>query len=305
MKENTYLQSKCFLIKKTFLWGLALLISYLVYLPIAYSWELPKAKFEPEELSLVVPPGQTLNKEIEFYVPRWLKRSQRFGRFVLAVSGEGEDLLEVSPETLPKLKNNKSLNINLRSTVPEGMAFSSKDLEVKMYRRIKFRGKTKYYPVKYSVPLKVTLNIEPAGLPTDPGEEGKLTIAGIDSDNDGLRDDVQRWIALNSSNSTVTTAVLSQFGKAEQAGITAVEINDDIVAEESTKKAWDAVICESYLKQNAELLLSTDDLLMVFLNTRERIQMYNKYLSIHASVVDFPQDENGERSRCDFELTGS
>ncbi|MDX2273370.1 MAG: hypothetical protein NW237_15660 [Cyanobacteriota bacterium] len=31
-------------------------------------------------------------------------------------------------------------------------------------------------------------------LPPDPGEEGKKTLAGIDVDNDGVRDDVQRWI---------------------------------------------------------------------------------------------------------------
>ena len=33
-----------------------------------------------------------------------------------------------------------------------------------------------------------------ANLPPDPGEAGKLTIEGIDSDKDGLRDDVQRYI---------------------------------------------------------------------------------------------------------------
>ena len=34
----------------------------------------------------------------------------------------------------------------------------------------------------------------PPGFPPDPGETGKQTIQGIDSDHDGVRDDVQRWI---------------------------------------------------------------------------------------------------------------
>jgi hypothetical protein len=34
----------------------------------------------------------------------------------------------------------------------------------------------------------------PPGFPPDPGEEGKKTLAGVDSDHDGIRDDVQRWI---------------------------------------------------------------------------------------------------------------
>lgn len=34
-------------------------------------------------------------------------------------------------------------------------------------------------------------------LPPDPGEAGKATLLGIDSDNDGVRDDIQRWIVQN------------------------------------------------------------------------------------------------------------
>lgn len=34
----------------------------------------------------------------------------------------------------------------------------------------------------------------PAGFPPDPGEAGRKTLAGIDSDRDGVRDDLQRWI---------------------------------------------------------------------------------------------------------------
>ena len=35
-----------------------------------------------------------------------------------------------------------------------------------------------------------------AGLPPDPGEAGRRTLAGIDSDRDGIRDDLQRYVAL-------------------------------------------------------------------------------------------------------------
>ncbi len=34
----------------------------------------------------------------------------------------------------------------------------------------------------------------PAGFPPDPGSSGKRDLTGIDSDRDGVRDDVQRWI---------------------------------------------------------------------------------------------------------------
>jgi len=56
----------------------------------------------------------------------------------------------------------------------------------------------KYGASPQPVPSEI-LNVDqgfqfPPGLPPDPGSEGKKTIQGIDSDHDGIRDDVQRWI---------------------------------------------------------------------------------------------------------------
>ena len=53
-------------------------------------------------------------------------------------------------------------------------------------------------------------------LPPDPGAAGKLTLAGIDSDNDGVRDDVQRWILMTYPNSQKTRAALTQRTKMMQ-----------------------------------------------------------------------------------------
>ena len=55
-----------------------------------------------------------------------------------------------------------------------------------------------------------------AGLPPDPGLAGTLTLAGVDSDNDGVRDDVQRFIALTYPNSARTRAALTDLAKAMQ-----------------------------------------------------------------------------------------
>jgi len=52
-----------------------------------------------------------------------------------------------------------------------------------------------------------------ANLPPDPGPAGKATLAGIDSDNDGVRDDVQRWIVFNFPNSAKTRAALRQLAQ--------------------------------------------------------------------------------------------
>lgn len=49
-----------------------------------------------------------------------------------------------------------------------------------------------------------------AGLPPDPGAAGMATLEGIDSDGDGVRDDVQRWIAMAYPNSQKVRAALTQ-----------------------------------------------------------------------------------------------
>ena len=51
------------------------------------------------------------------------------------------------------------------------------------------------------------------GLPPDPGEEGKKTLLGVDSDNDGLRDDVQRWIYRSYPNEPLLQKALSQVAR--------------------------------------------------------------------------------------------
>jgi hypothetical protein len=55
-------------------------------------------------------------------------------------------------------------------------------------------------------------------LPPDPGEAGKQTLEGIDSDNDGVRDDLQRYIILTYSD-TPTRQALAQYAKAQQSMI--------------------------------------------------------------------------------------
>ncbi len=69
-------------------------------------------------------------------------------------------------------------------------------------------------------PLHITLIIlEPGpggGLPPDPGEEGRATLEGIDSDGDGIRDDIQRFIALTHPDSEKLRAGLTQFTRVVQ-----------------------------------------------------------------------------------------
>ncbi|MCC7007893.1 MAG: hypothetical protein IT184_03680 [Acidobacteria bacterium] len=56
----------------------------------------------------------------------------------------------------------------------------------------------------------MTVTVDPVKLPPDPGEAGKQTLEGIDSDEDGVRDDIQRFIIINYPDRTQQNG-LTQF----------------------------------------------------------------------------------------------
>lgn len=56
----------------------------------------------------------------------------------------------------------------------------------------------------------------PPGFSPDPGEAGKKTLEGIDSDHDGLRDDLQRWIYARFPNDPKKRAALKQLAVSYQ-----------------------------------------------------------------------------------------
>lgn len=66
----------------------------------------------------------------------------------------------------------------------------------------------------------------------DPGEAGKKSLAGVDSDQDGVRDDIQRWINEDypQSNSIKVNKALKQAAKGLQDSIINSEIKEKALA---------------------------------------------------------------------------
>ncbi|MEK6627005.1 MAG: hypothetical protein AABY53_00125 [Bdellovibrionota bacterium] len=84
-------------------------------------------------------------------------------------------------------------------------------------------------------------------LPPDPGEAGMATLEGIDSDNDGVRDDVQRWIVLNHGVSEKTVAALMQVARSSQQRLINAPI-DKVKSIEASYQLFRAADCMHYLK---------------------------------------------------------
>jgi hypothetical protein len=123
--------------------------------------------------------------------------------------------------------------------------------------------------------------IDVSNLPPDPGEAGKATLAGIDSDNDGVRDDVQRWIALTYPNSQKTRTALSQIAKAKQ--VILMNAADAINARAYALEEDRASDCLTYVRTQIKGVGKNDDydigseIQARYLNTYLRTKTYLQY----------------------------
>lgn len=106
------------------------------------------------------------------------------------------------------------------------------------------------------------------GLPPDPGAAGERTLSGIDSDEDGLRDDVQRHIALEYED-PATRDALAQVAEPMMLSYTAgtdresiLSLNDEISA---------GIDCTHSIL-DADATQAIQELEAIVLNTPARIQ---------------------------------
>lgn len=100
------------------------------------------------------------------------------------------------------------------------------NVKVDITVRDKLTGATRTYSNPQSTPFPAILDTAAfstcsgnGNLPPDPGEAGKQTLAGIDSDRDGLRDDLQRYIFFNYQSSPSTMETLKQTARTVQSAI--------------------------------------------------------------------------------------
>jgi hypothetical protein len=92
----------------------------------------------------------------------------------------------------------------------------------------------------------IPIDVDPVKLPPDPGDAGKLTVPGTDSDHDGVRDDVQRYIVISYPDPGTQGAV-TQDARLLQAFL-AVQTTQDAVS--SFILQTKAATCLDYLRPN-------------------------------------------------------
>ena len=121
-------------------------------------------------------------------------------------------------------------------------------------------------------------------LPPDPGEAGLETVAGVDSDSDGVRDDIQRFIALTYPDQPEVQKALTQYAEATQQSL--LETSDPVKAGANAEKNQKAIEC-LFFKDPGNASRTFDKIHAEILNTKERILANDKASSLLSGQI-FP-----------------
>lgn len=243
----------------------------------------PKVQWSQPQLLEFLLPSQQRRLTVTFRSDRSLADVEVFLTPSLA------NLVTVTPQTFKKIAANNNTQLTLTLKAPATS-------EVKFDGTLHLRPTTNPKST-YASPLALTLVIHNEAVPPDPGEAGKQTLAGTDSDHDGVRDDIERWIVLNHLGDPKTQLALRQGAKALQAAILATSV---AAAQVASQQELASARCLSYITgdpiHTEELIKAEDDLM---LNTSGRWQAYSAYTRLF-QPIGRTSPIGDRKSYCDF-----
>ena len=158
--------------------------------------------------------------------------------------------------------------------------------------------------------VEVPEEVDGQPVPQDPGEEGSETLLGIDSNSNGVRDDVERYIAARFQgfeNAEIDRAVAMQYARATQIIIQEPERGRE------TMHYFDAAVdCSTYFDSRAKY--SDEPILIdhyifgkefknIQFNTIKRVRAFGLYNSALSGGVYDATPSKEMRAGCDFNVT--
>lgn len=141
----------------------------------------------------------------------------------------------------------------------------------RLYVKVKTKkDKDKYHEYKsaYVDHVRFILDAKPDGVQMPDPVKNNATVGGIDSDNDGIRDDVQIWIETEYQNQPLIKLALQQMARAQQ--IDLLSVNDKELSRITGVKLLDSNICLMGIAGGDESYLIQERMDKIFLNTKER-----------------------------------
>ena len=122
-------------------------------------------------------------------------------------------------------------------------------------------------------------------VPPDPGAAGLATVAGIDTDANGIRDDIDRFIATRYGTNATALSAARQSARARQTLLT-THSTDHTAARIALQDSSDAGSCAGRALRTVNLN-STDELREIYLRTYNTPERLAQYKSVVAAAGPF------------------
>ncbi|WP_423840857.1 hypothetical protein ONE56_14070 [Vibrio mytili] len=126
-----------------------------------------------------------------------------------------------------------------------------------------------------------------------------MTLAGIDSDGDGVRDDIQRFITINYIDQEAMRLVLLQTAKVNQLKLT--QANDKKASRNNARLSLRAIECSMCIG-GEEAFKYTNKITAMQMNTRERLKAYDLFHEQIAGAITMGRSYKEHQKSCNFEV---
>ncbi len=192
-------------------------------------------------------------------------------------------------------KEQKELHIDVKDYSP---GFYRLYVKVKTK---KDKDKEHQYSSAYIDFARFVVEPKKSEVPMPDPVQNNATVGGIDSDNDGIRDDVQIWINETYKNQPQTKLSVKQMAGAFQDRL--LKISDRDLSILATRKFLDSMTCVEMVVGFDEETPIREKLKDLYLNTKDRL-----YADIKASgnfsgqSYTSVRDIQGKKSLCEFNL---
>jgi len=248
----------------------------------------PGVSWKPSSITDAVSPGTAQPIPISFTA------SANLTNVVLRVVPALQGLVQVTPSTVATVQKGQTIHLTLTVAAPASapLAVTQGTIHVVIGSAT----------IAQPLPVQIIVASNAAGLlPPDPGAAGMATLAGIDSDNDGVRDDIQRYIWLTYAGSEKTRAGLFQEAEVFQDLLVAGTNKDQAAALEAFKQDDLGSACLIYILGLDQEIRVAQTLLALTLNTRARSLAYLDYNDLLRGEVLRGSPSTKRKAACDFD----
>lgn len=216
---------------------------------------------------------------------------------IVSVAPKLKPWVSISPSNIEFMKKNSSLELTLTfnagPNAPVGKYKGA--ILIQQASGGKTQGDiTNFFPIRLIITEKKDYD-----LPPDPGKPGKETLLGIDSDLDGVRDDIQRYIYLSYPENETVRMALTQIAIEYQSLFS--HAGDPGAAVNISNRMARHGECLFYVL-GEEALDAHGALKAEILNTRERSIVYINYSDSLGGKITIGAPVKEWHKSCNFDI---